>query len=145
MSRTSAIGQADVGTDFNAPTSQNRKDKHNEDRKESRKSTANELMIMYPQAIPVVLNKTPQISMLSSQFMPFKLKTKYMAQRDITVGRFMIEMRKDMHLDPCKSMFLFSNNMLLVTSSTMEEVYNRHKNAEDDILYIDCYEESVFG
>ncbi len=77
---------------------------------------------------------------------------------DITVGKFVFEIRKHMKLSPEKAIFLFVDNVLPPTGSVfarffflilfaaalMSQIYERYKDA-DGFLYMVYSGENTFG
>ena len=91
----------------------------------------------YPNRIPVIVECKDDI-------LPHLDKSKYLVPRDITVGQFVYVIRKRIELKPEQAIFLFINNTLPPTASTLEEQYNLHRD-EDGFLYIEYRGESTFG
>ena len=93
----------------------------------------------YPDRIPVILKKTKKNSL------PDLIKTKYLVENDMTVGRFLIHLRKNINLNPEKAIFLFvGSGVLPPTSSNMKQIYDRYKSS-DGFLYMTITTESTFG
>jgi GABA(A) receptor-associated protein len=105
---------------------------------QERKSVADQILKKYPDRVPVVIDK------VSKTQLPDIEKHKFLVPGDITVGKFMYEIRKHIALRPDQAIFLFVNNVLPPTSSLMSAIYNTHKN-EDNFLYITYAGENVFG
>ena len=95
----------------------------------------------------------------------FLLPNRFLVPADITVGKFVYEIRKHMKLSPEKAIFLFVNNVLpptgknippfaantnphdtppLSTAELMSHIYNKYKDA-DGFLYITYSGENTFG
>lgn len=91
----------------------------------------------YPNRIPVIVE-------CNDKLLPSIDKSKYLVPRDITVGQFCYVLRKRIKLTPDQAIFLFINNTLPPTASTLEEQYNLHKE-EDGFLYMTYRSESTFG
>lgn len=71
-------------------------------------------------------------------------KKKYLVPNDITVGKFVFEIRKHMTLAPEKAIFLFVNNTLPPTGELVATIYEKHKD-EDGFLYFTYSGENTFG
>ena len=72
-------------------------------------------------------------------------KKKYLVPSDITVGKFVYEIRKHMKLSPEKAIFLFvGNGVLPPTAALMSQIYDRFKD-EDGFLYLLVSGENTFG
>lgn len=71
-------------------------------------------------------------------------KKKYLVPNDVTMSQFTFVLRKRMHIAPHKALFLLVNNTLISGSSTMNDVYSRHKD-ESQFLHILISSENAFG
>eukprot|EP00168_Porphyra_purpurea_P017102 TRINITY_DN5776_c0_g1_i1.p2 TRINITY_DN5776_c0_g1~~TRINITY_DN5776_c0_g1_i1.p2 ORF type:complete len:119 (+),score=31.67 TRINITY_DN5776_c0_g1_i1:79-435(+) len=106
---------------------------------ERRKEVAARIRQKYPDRIPVIVEKAPKSDA------PEIDKKKYLVPADITVGKFVYEIRKHMKLSPEKAIFLFVNNGVLPpTAALMADIYERYKD-EDGFLYITYSGENTFG
>src|SRR3989338_6628366 len=91
----------------------------------------------YPDRIPVIVEKAPKSDV------PDIDKHKYLVP-DITVGKFVYEIRKHIKLSPEKAIFLFVNDKLPPTAELMSRIYDHNKD-EDGFLYIQYSGENTFG
>jgi GABA(A) receptor-associated protein len=105
---------------------------------EKRKEVADRIKSKYPDRIPVIVEKAPKSDA------PDIDKKKYLVPADITVGKFVFEIRKHMKLSPEKAIFLFVNNTLPPTADLIANIYERYKD-EDGFLYITYSGENTFG
>ena len=105
---------------------------------EKRKEVADRIRQKYSDRIPVIVEKAPKSDA------PDIDKKKYLVPADITVGKFVYEIRKHMKLSPEKAIFLFVNNVLPPTAALMSQIYDRYKD-EDGFLYITYSGENTFG
>jgi len=105
---------------------------------EKRKEVADRIKAKYSDRIPVIVEKAPKSDV------PDIDKKKYLVPADITVGKFVYEIRKHMKLSPEKAIFLFVNNTIPPTAALMSQIYERYKN-EDGFLYISYSGENSFG
>jgi len=105
---------------------------------EKRAEVASRLRAKYPDRIPVIVEKAPKSDA------PDLDKKKYLVPCDITVGKFVYEIRKHMKLSPEKAIFLFVNNVLPPTAALMSHIYERYKD-EDSFLYVTYSGENTFG
>merc|ERR1712125_54542 len=92
----------------------------------------------YSDRIPVIVEKAAKSDV------PDIDKKKYLVPSDITVGKFVYEIRKHMKLSPEKAIFLFVNNVLPPTAELMSHIYDKYKD-EDGFLYITYSGENTFG
>jgi len=103
-----------------------------------RKEVADRIIKKYPDRIPVIVEKAPKSDA------PDIDKKKFLVPADITVGKFVYEIRKHMQLPPDKAIFLFVNNVLPPTAELMSKIYKDYRD-EDGFLYITYSGESTFG
>ena len=94
------------------------------------------ILLKYPDRIPVIVECGKNVPSID--------KHKYLVPRDLTAGQFLYVLRKRMELKPEQALFLFVENILPPTSSTLSEIYNKYKE-EDQYLYITLQEENTFG
>eukprot|EP01092_Planopodium_desertum_P013053 TRINITY_DN62048_c1_g1_i1.p1 TRINITY_DN62048_c1_g1~~TRINITY_DN62048_c1_g1_i1.p1 ORF type:complete len:135 (-),score=19.95 TRINITY_DN62048_c1_g1_i1:71-433(-) len=105
---------------------------------EKRKEVAARIRSSYGDRVPVIVEKAP------GSDAPDIDKKKYLVPGDITVGKFVYEIRKHMKLSPEKAIFLFVNSTLPPTAALMSNMYEQHKD-EDGFLYITYTGEDSFG
>ena len=72
-------------------------------------------------------------------------RKKYLVPRDLTVGQFIMTVRKRITLTPEKAIFMFVENMLPTTSELMGSVYDNHHDLSDNLLYFTYSGENTFG
>ena len=101
--------------------------------------TINEIMIRYPDRVPVIVTRnknktTPEID-----------KHKYLVPMDITVGQFLFVIRKRMSLPPDRALFLFIDGDLINNSEHVGIVYERHRSKKDLCLHIVYSCENTLG
>mmetsp|Transcript_14360 Transcript_14360/g.15918 ORF Transcript_14360/g.15918 Transcript_14360/m.15918 type:complete len:120 (+) Transcript_14360:114-473(+) len=106
---------------------------------EKRKEVAQKIRSKYPDRIPVIVEKAAKSDA------PDIDKKKFLVPQDITVGKFVYEIRKHMtKLNPEKAIFLFVNDVLPPSSALMSTIYESYKD-EDGFLYITYSGENTFG
>eukprot|EP01110_Echinostelium_bisporum_P000021 TRINITY_DN10036_c0_g1_i1.p1 TRINITY_DN10036_c0_g1~~TRINITY_DN10036_c0_g1_i1.p1 ORF type:complete len:119 (+),score=27.57 TRINITY_DN10036_c0_g1_i1:112-468(+) len=105
---------------------------------DKRKEVADRIKSKYPDRVPVIVEKAPKSDV------PDIDKKKYLVPSDITVGKFVFEIRKHMKLAPEKAIFLFVNNTLPPTAELVSNIYEKHKD-QDGFLYITYSGENTFG
>eukprot|EP01088_Endostelium_zonatum_P015908 TRINITY_DN4091_c0_g1_i1.p1 TRINITY_DN4091_c0_g1~~TRINITY_DN4091_c0_g1_i1.p1 ORF type:complete len:138 (+),score=46.73 TRINITY_DN4091_c0_g1_i1:54-416(+) len=103
-----------------------------------RKNVAEKIQAKYPDRIPVIVEKAPKSDA------PDIDKKKFLVPNDITVGKFIYEIRKHMQLSPEKAIFLFVNGVYPPTAELMSVIYKNYKD-EDGFLYITYSGENTFG
>lgn len=106
---------------------------------ERRKQISKIILDKYPERVPVIVQKVP------SSDIPDINRKKYLVPRDLTVGQFIMTIRKRITITPEKAMFIFVNNILPTTSDLMGSLYNQHKDAADNLLYVAYSSENTFG
>ncbi len=121
---------------------------------EDRKNEIDKIFIKHPNKIPIYINKAK-----NSNINDIK-KHKYLVPQELTIGEFMVIIRKNIQLQPEQAITLFiqtvGNNVLMVpTSETMGSVYNKnvlslknsheYKKLIDGYLYIVYSGENTFG
>ena len=91
----------------------------------------------YKNRVPVILNRgTGNIVELT--------KEKFLVNKETTLGQFMCVLRKKNTISSTQAIFVFCNNVLPQSSTTMEDLWNQHKE-DDDILYLTYSAENTFG
>ena len=106
---------------------------------EERQIEANRIRIKYPNRLPVIVTRGDKCTLNKID------KHKYLVPSDITLGQFIYVIRKRIKLGSEEGLYLFINNSILGTvSSLMADVYNNYKNI-DNYLYISYHNENTFG
>ena len=106
---------------------------------DKRKEVANRVKAKYADLVPVIVEKARNTDA------PDIDKKKYLVPRDITVGKFVFEVRRHMSLKADKAIFLFvGENVVPPTGALMSTIYEKHHD-EDGFLYVTYSGESTFG
>lgn len=105
---------------------------------EHRHSESRRIRNKYPNRVPVIVEKS------KSSSIPDLDKHKFLVPHDITVGQFVLVIRKRIKLSPDQAIYVFSNNIIPTISETIISVYEKCKD-EDGFLYITIASESTFG
>ena len=92
----------------------------------------------YPGRIPIFVTRA------SNANIPDIPKKKYLAPAHISVGQFIYVIRKQINLAPEQALFIFVDNTLPAASTTLAEVYDKHKSL-DGALRMVYTSESTFG
>ena len=106
-------------------------DRYNESRK---------ILEKYPDRVPIICER----SLSTSRDCPYIDKNKYLVPRDLTIGQFIYVIRKRMHLQPEKAVFLFINGIIPSSTNMLGELYEYYKDS-DGFLYISYSFENTFG
>jgi GABA(A) receptor-associated protein len=99
---------------------------------------ANKLLEKYPDKIPIICEKHHGYERGSLE------KTKYIVYGGITLGQFLMIIRKQINIKKEEAIFLFVNNKFLPSNQQLSEIYNIHKDS-DNFLYMSYSNENTFG
>jgi GABA(A) receptor-associated protein len=90
-------------------------------------------------------DRVPIIVERSNDNIPLLDKKKYLVPHSLTIGEFILVIRRKIKLNQSVGMYLFFNNNILVSSSEyIGDSYNKYKDA-DGFLYIKYSGENTFG
>jgi GABA(A) receptor-associated protein len=119
---------------------------------ESRKLTFQRLSKLYPDRIPVVIEKMRGI--LRYDNIPNIDKTKFLLPKGTTIGNLILELKNHMSLYSYQAIFVYVsskdkdgkiiNDILPPTAAMMDDIYERYKS-DDGFLYISYAGENTFG
>lgn len=104
---------------------------------EKRKKVSEGILKRYSDRVPVILKKYKPSD-------PDCEKCKYLVPDNLTIGKFMYEIRKNVKVTPEQSIFLYIDNIHPPTSELVSNLYSKYKN-EDGFLYIIYTSENTFG
>lgn len=104
---------------------------------EKRKKVSEGILKRYSDRIPVILEKHKSSD-------PDCQKCKYLVPDNLTIGKFIYEIRKNIKVTQEQSIFLFIDNIHPPTSELVSNLYSKYKN-EDGFLYIIYTLENTFG
>ena len=105
---------------------------------EDRMELSQKLCKKYPERVPIIVSRGKETSI-----QPIN-KNKFVAPRDISIGRFIYEIRKQIKMTPEESLYLFIGKTLPSSSALIEEIYNKYSDP-DGFLYITYHGENTFG
>eukprot|EP01116_Phalansterium_solitarium_P017385 TRINITY_DN4267_c0_g1_i1.p1 TRINITY_DN4267_c0_g1~~TRINITY_DN4267_c0_g1_i1.p1 ORF type:complete len:120 (+),score=37.68 TRINITY_DN4267_c0_g1_i1:98-457(+) len=105
---------------------------------DKRKEVADKIRSKYPERIPVIVEKGPKANA------PDIDKKKFLVPADLTVNKFIFEIRKHMKLNPEQAIFIFVKDSLPPSSALMSQIYEKNRD-EDGFLYIQYAGENTFG
>ena len=71
-------------------------------------------------------------------------KNKYLVPMDLTVGKFLVVIRKKIKLQNYEALFLMIDNTIPPSTSNFKELYDRRKDT-DGYFYMTYTKENVFG
>ena len=105
---------------------------------EERQNESRKIKEKYPDRIPVIVEKNEKSNI------PDIDRAKYLVPTDLTVGQFVYVIRKRIHLEHEKALFIFINNILPPTAALMTQMFEQHMD-EDGFLHIVYSGENTFG
>lgn len=120
-----------------------KKEEFDFDKKDSfdkRKEEVEKQLKNYPGKIPIII----QQSKSSKLALPDTFKFKFLVPPELTFGSFVYEIRKRINLKPEQALFVFVNEALPPSSSSMDEIYSKYKDTDGFLKLMFC-EENVFG
>ena len=104
---------------------------------EKRSNESKDIINKYPDRIPIICERYGNnIDLLD--------KKKYLAPNNLTLGQFIIVLRKRLNITEEKAIFCFIKNKIPIISSDLATLYNEDKD-EDGFLYIVYSGENCFG
>ena len=107
---------------------------------EERKNESNRILNEYKDRLPVICEVAPD-----SVLPPLK-KTKYLVSYDMTINQFMFLIRRNIELSKESALFLITPNGISLTGNTsMLDLYNIHKDKNDNFFYLYCDCEITMG
>lgn len=104
-----------------------------------RKVDCDRILLKYPDRIPILCERCPY-----SRSAPEIDKHKYLAGYDLTVGQFMLVIRKRMRIKPEMGLYMFINGLIPSNSALLRNLYSDFKDT-DGFLYITYDVENTFG
>lgn len=105
---------------------------------EHRVGEAKRIKRRFPDRIPVIVERDPRSTL------PMIDKNKFLVPKDLSYAQFMFVVRKRIRLNEKEAIFMMCNGNLPMSSSTMENVYSKHKSS-DEFLYLTYTGENAFG
>ncbi len=93
------------------------------------------ILLKYPDRVPIICKHLT---------VPMK-KNNFLVPKDMTVGELIVIIRLNINLKKEHAIFMFVNNKIIPTNTTLlSQLYCLYKN-EDGFLYISFSEENAFG
>ena len=97
------------------------------------------VMSKHPGKYPLVVEKANNSNVKEIQ------KNKWLVEGDLTIGQFLLTIRRQIKIDASESIFIFINNSYLPgNSETISEVYDKYKDT-DGFLYMTYSKEVAYG
>jgi GABA(A) receptor-associated protein len=104
-----------------------------------RKLDCDQILLKYPDRIPILCEKHPY-----SKNAPDIDKHKYLVGYDLTIGQFMLVIRKRMNIKPEVGLYMFINGIIHSNSTLLQELYLDFRDY-DGFLYVEYDVENTFG
>lgn len=102
---------------------------------EVRIQMSDKILLKYQDRVPIIADCKIGINIF---------KNKYIVPKDLTIGQFLYILKKRINIESTQSIFLICNNVILINTETISNVYNKYKD-EDGFLYIYITLENTFG
>jgi GABA(A) receptor-associated protein len=115
------------------------KEKFNDEEKMIIRKEIEVIKEKYPNYIPIIIRTKGDHD--------YKLtKRKFLVGGDVTVGQFIMILRKKMHLlKATEALFIFVNNTIPPSSLLLSSLYANEKDIETQMLFITICKENTFG
>ncbi|RNF12579.1 Atg8-like protein 1 [Trypanosoma conorhini] len=105
---------------------------------EHRLSEAAKVREKNPNRLPIICEKVDGSAIGDLE------RGKFLVPSDLTVGQFVLVLRKRVTVEADEAIFLFVNGAVPPTTAQMSDLYAQHKD-EDGFLYIKYSGEATFG
>ena len=107
---------------------------------DKRKEASLNLLRSEPKKVPIILEKDPTCKLEGIA------KTRYLILRTFTVNKFIALIRQSMKIHENDALFLSAKGKYSITGeTTIDEVYKKYKDKEDNFLYIRYSTQVVYG
>lgn len=106
---------------------------------EERKAESNKIIEKYPERIPIIVEKSSR-----STFKDDIDKKKYLVPKTLSFSQFIYIIRKRIKIKECEALFIFVNNKIAPSNSSIEAIYSKCKD-QDGFLYVIYTNENTFG
>ena len=106
---------------------------------EDRRLESNKVLAKYKDKIPVIVERMKNCENIAKID-----KNKFLVPSDLTVGQFMLVIRKRMFIRPEIGLYIFINGTIPSNSSLLRNLYKDFKD-DDGFLYVTYDVENTFG
>lgn len=103
---------------------------------EERMKKSTEIMLKYPNRIPIICYTSPELPELK--------RSKYLVTEDLNYTNLLFSIRKNIDLNEGQALYIFFGGRLLSTSLLLKEAYEKYRD-EDGFLYAYVCSENTFG
>ena len=108
-------------------------------KKKDMKKSLDKVRIKYPNKIPLFIYRSKKDKSLQDINC-----NKFLVPDNITLGQFMVIIRKRLKLESNIALFILINNTIPCSSDSILQIYENHKN-KDGMLVLEYCGENVFG
>ena len=105
---------------------------------EKRLEESTKIREKHSERIPIIVTKAKNCKLKEMD------KYKFLAPYDLTLGQFLVVIRKRIQLDTSEALFVFVSDTLINTSQSIGNIYDEYKD-KDGFLYMTYCNENVFG
>jgi hypothetical protein len=106
-----------------------------------RKKNSEYILNRYPDRIPIIVEYSHDFP---NEFKHLE-KQKFLVPNELIINDFLAIIRKYIKLEQTKALCFMCNHKLLCATDTLQQVYTKNKDQEDQFLYIIIMIESTFG
>lgn len=105
-----------------------------------RKADAERVLLKYPEYIPVIIDKSEEISKIIT-------KQKFLVPKNISCAHLLNTIRNmsNNKINSSQALFLFCNNILAMPHDSIDYLYDKYKDKDDNYLYLYVCYENTFG
>jgi hypothetical protein len=105
-----------------------------------RKKEAKKAREKFPNSVPIVFEKDPKSKIESFP------KSRYLIDKNLTINQFQVLLREKLKLEPTSAFFLLVNGKILIQGeTTLQNVYEKYQDKDDNFLYILYSTEQIWG
>ena len=107
---------------------------------DKRKEASQTLLNKEPKKVPIILEKDPNCKLEGIA------KTRHLILRSFTINKFIALIRQSIKISESDALFLSAKGKYSITGeTTIDEVYKKYKDKDDNFLYIMYSTEVVYG
>ena len=107
---------------------------------EERKQEAERILREYNNRLPIICERAPNSNLQTLK------KTKFLVLADMIVSQFQFIIRRNLDLNENYALYLITKKgITLIGDKTLREIYNIHKDKEDNFLYLFYESELTWG
>ena len=105
-----------------------------------RKMDSEKVLTKYTSYVPVIIDSCTELSKLIT-------KKKYLVPKNSNCSELLFTIRKYLEnkIESNKAIFVFCNNILIMPYDSINNLYEKYKDKEDNYLYLYLAYENTFG